>query len=296
MLKNFTWIIPFFNEESSLRAQKKQFSIVQNILAVDAGSTDKSLSILSEYQNITVVNRRNPNNRQRTPEWYEGLYSLAPTKYILFGNCNHFYSIEYLVELDNIAGESKHVFCVSDHINYMYGRSTRVFSAYTNPIWPFRQTQNVITLKPHQHISPHFFNKKFIRNDFFRIHQERPIGSNCSITGVKTKAIFFSFKSDLSSQIEIKHALYASEHVLSETPRALPIPLQCFFVYIKHFIHQYCFRMAFLDGSPGFVLSHYWSLYHVSVLIRAWERVHIGSRQDLEDINSSIKSQLLHKR
>jgi len=289
MLSNFTWIIPFFNEQDSLAAQYQQLSIVSNIIAIDAGSSDQSVEILRQHQHIRVFTRPNPSALPRTFQWYQDLYDLASTDYILFGNCNHFYPLEYLHELDSIASERKYVYCVSDHANFMYGRGTRVFSTINLHRYRLKK-RSILRLSPSTVVSPHFFDKSYIQSEHFMIHNERPISASYPILGIKTSSIFLSFKTDLSEDIERKHSLYATEHGASiDSPPSFLLPLVCVLTYSKHFMHQYILRSSFRDGPPGFILSHYWALYHVSIIIRAWEYSNVDSKPNLDQIYIRIK-------
>ena len=118
--QHFTIILRTFNEAEVLPYVLSNLVDCQNVICIDSGSTDNTLTILANF-NIPVYSVPLPMDGSRTtPDWYRRVFSLSSTKYILLVYCSHFYSKELIAEIDHLSNQPEELDFISiPYCHYM---------------------------------------------------------------------------------------------------------------------------------------------------------------------------------
>jgi len=269
--------------------------LLKHVRVVDAGSTDLTLNLIQgwNFPHLELLTLLNQDSMPRTPQWYKTVLAGLETKYFLFGNTGHVYSLTLLKELDNICSDST--------VDAVYIPNWHTYSGVLDSSFgTYLPRFSLASLAAHLHKRRKFKSGSLLHLGVidwskYRLHQELPLRSFPAVRLMIAKNHISSFRDETSESIERKHATYATIHakdLLGKRSSKLPSQFDFLLAYFGHFFHAWLYRGSCMQGVRGFITAHYWASYHTSLKIRQWEGIQGLTLDVINERHNEIKQQL----
>lgn len=236
-MEKITVIIPTFNEQDNIQRAINSVSFANEILVIDSFSTDKTLEIISKNSNVKLIKRVFDNfSNQKN-------YAIQKAKHswIFILDADEEVTTELTEEiLQKIQHPNKNIgFYV--YRNFFFGDKKLNFSGWQRDkvIRLFKKDKNTYKGKVHEKIQ-----------------------SNGNVGYLEKKINHYSYKNLIQYKAKLnKYAKLQAEEILENNGFVTP-----FHILLKpviRFLIHYIFKLGFLDGKPGIVMS-YLSAYGVA--------------------------------
>lgn len=249
-------IITLNEEENLERCLKSISSITSEIIIVDSGSKDKTLEIAKKYKARVFVrkfdnyaNQKNFALRQARGEW---ILSLDADE-------------EITPELKN------EIKLAIDHKQSLALRARPLaINAYSIPRKNIIFGKFIKYSRWQPELDRHIWLfKKESGRWVGRVHEEVVVGGE--VGRLKNAKIHYQYKTvrEFVEMLNSYSELEAEEKVRKGVRFSF---FRLFFDPIYNFLVRYIYRLGFLDGLHGFVLSYLMAIYHFIVWVKIWER------------------------
>ena len=220
-------------------------NFVSEIVVIDSGSTDKTLSILKKYKNVKT--------------YYHKFENYASQKNYALSKCKH----DWILSLD--ADEEVSAELKNEILNLPAGTTMGYFIP--------RMTRYLGKWIKHSGWYPNyqmrFFNRKHGKFSGMYVHETVDIDGE--IKYLKSPLLHYSYK-NISSHIQSINKytdLVAQEKV--EKGKCSSIILSILEGLWK-FFQMYIFRLGFIDGKPGLVIAILGGFYNFLKYIKLYEK------------------------
>jgi glycosyltransferase involved in cell wall biosynthesis len=271
----FTVIIPALNEEARIAEALKRLNGRAHLLVHDDCSTDKTAEIAKSFgAEVVTLDKTKTFSKQ----WYEGLFALVQTDYILLHNLAHTHTRELLDLYEKIADEQVYKAVAMYQTSSCYGR--RINSWRT----PY-ECENPTNFM--------FFDKNYVDTSLGKIHQEYPFIGKPEQMFYPPKSIKYcvrAFRDDNAESNDLKHTRYANTdalHRFESGERTNWIKLIAMFCW--HFGKSWIWRKSIFQGVPGLITSYWVATYMVNVQIRLWELQNGWTRKKIREDHQRMK-------
>jgi glycosyltransferase involved in cell wall biosynthesis len=266
---SFTVILRTFNEEKILPLVLENLSHCVNLICIDSGSTDNTLALLAKF-GVKVYHIPWPNPSRVDPDWYQTVFALSTTDYILLVYCSHLYSADLLSELDVISSSRPDLDLIDiPYVHYMYNKPAPAFSTAPSLYGDIRLKSR----SKYNHACSFFFNRRSLDFSLFRLHYEFPVRNFHGLRRIQTNNCLAVVRYEKYSSALMKEARYSSFDA-EDTADSLShgqILLNLITAYPFSFLSSYILKFGFKYGVPGFISSHLAASYRLSVAIGLWE-------------------------
>ncbi|MFD1605957.1 glycosyltransferase family 2 protein [Flavobacterium artemisiae] len=230
-----------FNEEKNIETVLNDLAFADEIIVVDSFSTDKTFEIASQFENVKVVQRTFDNFA------FQRNYalSLAVHPWILFIDADERLTPELKNEIKVVISQKNNISAFFMRRNFMFENKNLRYSGW--------QTDKIIRL---------FKKNNAVYNKEKIVHEKLIIKGETRT--LKNKLIHHSYSNfeDYKQKMVFYGELKAQEELIKNTKPNF------FHFYIRptyKFVHQYFFRLGFLDGRKGIIICY---LNALSVAVR----------------------------
>ena len=230
-LKKLTALVITYNERENINALIENLSFADEIVVVDAFSSDGTLEAIKKHDNVKLVqnkflnfsNQRNFALKQASYDW------------VLFIDADERISNDLKNEIIDTLKNPENNVAYSFYRKFYFKNSEIKFSGF--------QTDNVFRL----------FNKNYVRyNDDKLVHETLDIDGETKV--LINKLDHYSYKSDDYYRMKlVKYAELRAEELYSKDLKP-----NFYHFYIKpayRFLYQFIIRFGFLDGKKGYKIS-----------------------------------------
>lgn len=230
-MEKLTAIIPTYNEEGNIREAIRSVSFADEIIVIDSFSTDNTVKIVKEFSNIILLQRKFDD------------FSSQKNYAIDTAKNNWIYILDADERISDALEEEISIILNTSHDKVgFYARRTFYFSNKRINYAGY-QRDKVIRL----------FNKEYCRYNGNLVHEV--IKTDKKIGFFKNKLDHYSYKNLNHFLQKLNH--YATLQALELFKENKKISIYHFTIkpVARFFIH-YFFRLGFLDGLPGLILSY----------------------------------------
>ena len=258
-MEKITAIIPTFNEEVHIKEAIESVLWCDEIIVVDSFSTDKTVEIVQSYPQVRLLQRQYEHSASQK-NW---TIPQASHPWVFLLDADERPTPELVEEIKGILKQG------TTHSGFwIYRRNHFMGKRIDYSGW---QSDKVIRLFKRDECS--YENK--------HVHAE--IIAKGSISILKHKLIHYTYK-DLASYLKkadryTTWGAFDRYHKFQKTGRQIGLPY-LFFRPLWRFVRHYIWRLGFLDGTHGFVVS---ALAAYNVYIRAVKIWRLQSGEKMED-------------
>jgi glycosyltransferase involved in cell wall biosynthesis len=268
MKVNFSVLILTFNEEINIRRCLEPLSCVDDIIVIDSFSTDGTLSILNEYSNVRVFQRKFDDFASQRNF---GLKNCEPKhSWVLHLDADEVVNLEFLGECTELASiDEKSGYLVPSKLIFL---NKWIKHASGFPVYQMRFM-------------------KLGEVEFIQVgHGQREGDSKRGIGYMKNAYLHFNFSKGFSDWFE-KHNRYSTQEAKQEQIDKIGSLLDVFkkdklirrralkkisyklpFRPFLKFCYLYFFKLGFLDGIAGFYYCRLMGIYEMMILLKKKEQ------------------------
>jgi len=230
-LKKLTALVITYNEEENIKGLIKNLSFADEIVIVDAFSSDGTVEAIKKYDNVKLVQHKFLNfSNQRNFALKQASYN-----WVLFIDADERISGDLKNEIIDTLKNAKNTVAYSFYRKFYFKNTEIKYSGF--------QTDKVFRL----------FNKNYVNyNDDKLVHETLDIDGDTKL--LTNKLDHYSYIDDKKYKDKlIKYAKLRAQELYSKKLKP-----NFYHFYIKpayRFLYQYIIRFGFLDGKNGYEIS-----------------------------------------
>ena len=219
------------NSQETLAATLESLKDFPEVLVVDTGSTDSTISIASGYPNVRIFHI----DFKGFGRTHNAASNLATSEWILSIDSDEILSKELAQEILSLTLDPHTVYPILRH-NFFNGKRI-LWCGGWHPDWVTRLYNRRIT-----HFNNVEVHEKIIDEDMKKVHLNHPLYHTP-----------YREMSDFLNKMQTYSTLFAREHRHKKQASLIKAILHSWFAFIK----SYIFKRGFLGGKEGFIISLY---------------------------------------